>query len=281
MIDFSNSIASIFLSLLSLSVSILHFALAGFAIAASVFLLKMGISAILDSLPSNRKLRETERELKSTKEELIKCNKKLENQGEAFEEYKKAHFSEPNSNAPAPDAYLQRFGEIADDPHDLFPRFIFSEEQQANYYQSIAKNALGRIDQSNFTVKRNFLQIPTVDVQNATERNGLSNVYMTGKASLGIEIESHQEDNTTKTYVTTLTSCTCDDFLYNKHRNSDTPCKHMVFFAQKIGALYLYRDQAAKLLDGKIDELKQLAANTSPKTKKRQPTPPKKQTNYK
>ena len=74
MIDFSNSIASIFLSLLSLSVSILHFALAGFAIAASVFLLKMGISAILDSLPSNRKLRETERELKSTKEELIKCN---------------------------------------------------------------------------------------------------------------------------------------------------------------------------------------------------------------
>lgn len=275
MIDFSNSIASIFLSLLSLSVSILHFTLAGFAIAAIVFLLKMGISAILDSLPSNLKLRETERELKkntdelkSTKKELEECNKKLENQGKAFEEYKKAHPS-------APDARLQRFGEIVGDPHELFPRFIFSEEQQANYYQSIAKNALGRIDQSNFTVKRNFLQIPTVDVQNATEKNGLSNVYMTGKASLGIEIESHQKDKTTQTYVTTLTSCTCDDFLYNKHRNSDTPCKHMVFFAQKIGALYLYRDQVAKLLDGKIDELKQLAANTSPKTKNRQTKPPK------
>lgn len=153
-----------------------------------------------------------------------------------------------NNHLPYTENLIQAFNQACKDPTDLLSPFVFSKAQTENFYKSIESNALSRIDNSALTIKNITLKIPQ------KKSKEIDRIPLDKNVSFEVLIQS-QHPNEIKEYTTSLSSCTCEDFKYPPK----IPCKHMVFLAQRIGALYLYRDHASQLLDEKITTLKKLA----------------------
>ena len=269
MIDFSNSIASIFLSLLSLSVSILHFISVVCVIVVCVFLLKMGISAILGSLPSNRKLREKEIELNSTQEKLKEYeseHKEFQRQVERAEYYK--DLSEKNSSAELERTKLnlqnvqsqlnganqrlqtmendlkKAYSDLDDAENEIKRLKQYKKEspcslnrQQPSPQVTIGLNTQKHYPQAVANLQSLFYN--SYDVSKMLENAATGLHFENSRLSLShIEIESFvhsiHDDGTQNVYRTSLSKCDCPFY-----KGKNTPCKHMLFLAYNLGVLQI------------------------------------------
>lgn len=145
---------------------------------------------------------------------------------------------------------------------------LFSGLQEEDLCESIKGNAFGRIKTSDFEIEKVFVRCssePTEgDVWSKFGTHIPTLVPITGKTPLFIKIKSNQKNGTYREYYTSLSSCSCDSGIQ--------PCKHSVFLAQQIGALYYNQEKSALILDDKINELKQEAAAVAEKKKENQKT---------
>ena len=228
-------------------------------------------------IKQNENLQNRIYDLESELSKSLSENEKLKKESPFIIVQERYTAQEDNHATGTENLNLQTFNQSCESTTDLLGPFVFSELQTENFYKSIEANALSRIDNSDLSIEKITLKLPHKIPEESNQ------IPLQHGVSFEVLIHS-QHKNETKEYITSLSSCTCEDFKFS----SKIPCKHMVFLAQRIGALYLYKDHASQLLDEKITTLKKLAKENKalqnqlkkmqnePNKNKRRPKPPKK-----
>ena len=152
--------------------------------------------------------------------------------------------------------FLNQFCDASKRVNNVLEPLLFSGIHEEGLCESIKGNALGRIESSEFEIEKVFVRCSSEPTEgNVWSKFGTqipALMPITGKTPLFIKIKSKQKNGTYREYYTSLSSCSCDSKFQ--------PCKHSVFLAQQIGALYYNQEKSACILDNKINELKKEAA---------------------
>lgn len=157
--------------------------------------------------------------------------------------------------------FLNQFCDASKRVNNVLEPLLFSGIDEEGLCESIKGNAFERIEASGFEIEKVYLRCSTEPTEgNVWSKFGThipTLMPITGKTPLFIKIRSKQKNGTYKEYYTSLSSCTCESNI--------RPCKHSVFLAQQIGALYYNQEKSAHIINAKLNELKKEAAIKKPK----------------
>lgn len=156
----------------------------------------------------------------------------------------------PPSPSPSLDVILNEIDKKAERENHL-SSLPFSGINVADYIKSIEKNAMERMEQSQFEIQGLYVKPSEITPSHITERGKAVPELMSikGNAPFFAKIRSVKK-NEENDYYTSLYSCSCPA--------TDSPCKHMLFLARQFGLFYHEQETAFPLLEKKIEELQRL-----------------------
>ena len=194
-----------------------------------------------------------EKEVEKREQELKKHTETFDKEKKLFAECKKRFFD--NHYAKVNEFNKNSKATVEKRAYDMLPdlKIMLMAEERAldnfkreiepvinkKYYYLLDGIKAGRLHNS-YEVNKDFT---------------LSNLNFSLSAKITTKTVKGKEQK--RTYDTTLTSCTCDDFL----KNHIPACKHMLYLARTIGVLQIYRELHREEFDKVMKEVRERKSN--------------------